>query len=141
MGVVTVGVQAGRGLSDFGHAHTHPQEVEAIGTVAHSCQGTGMAGDLTPEASMRIELERRKEAFTYLAVGICIMVVALVFLAMGAIYQDIPVMAGPFVVILVGMYLYNKGHHSRVQIMAIEQRLAGMTAGQTTVSAHADTKS
>lgn len=101
-----------------------------------------MPTELTPESSIRQELERRKDAFTYLALGICIMVVALVFLAIGALEQDIWAMAGSFVVILVGLYLYNKGHHGRVQIRALEHRLASLTpeSGPASVSVRSDTK-
>lgn len=91
---------------------------------------------------MRQELEKHKDAFTYLAIGICIMVVGLIFLAIGALIEDILTMAGSFVVILVGLYLYDRGHHGRVRIRAIEHALAGIApaSGPSFVTGRADTK-
>jgi predicted nucleic acid-binding Zn ribbon protein len=97
---------------------------------------------MTAESRIRYELERRKDAFTLLALGICIMVVALVFLAIFALSGDIPTMAGSFVVVLLGLFLYNKGHQGRVQIRALEHQLAalGKAPGQASASVQPSTK-
>jgi len=97
---------------------------------------------MTAESRIRLEIERRKDAFTYLALGICIMVVALMFFAIFAFSGDIPTMAGSFVAILVGLFLYNRGHQGRVQIRALEQQLAalGKAPAQASVSAPPSTK-
>ena len=101
-----------------------------------------MPDEMTAESRIRQELERRKDAFTLLALGICIMVVALIFLAIFAVEEDIVAMAGSFVVVLLGLFLYNKGHRGRVQVRALEQQLAAMgkTPGQASASAQPSTK-
>ena len=97
---------------------------------------------MTVESRIRLEIERRKDAFTYLALGICIMVVALIFLAIFAWEGDIPTMAGSFVVVLLGLILYNKGHQGRVQVRALEHQLAtlGGAPGQASASVQPSTK-
>ena len=101
-----------------------------------------MPEEMTAESRIRYELERRKDAFTLLALGICIMVVALVFLAIFALSGDIPTMAGSFVVVLLGLFLYNKGHQGRVQVRALEHQLAalGNAPGQASASGRPSTK-
>lgn len=101
-----------------------------------------MPDEMTAESRIRLEMERRKDAFTYLALGICIMVVALIFLAIFAWSEDILPMAVSFVVVLLGLFLYNKGHQGRVQIRVLEQQLAalGEAPSQTSVSAPPSTK-
>jgi predicted nucleic acid-binding Zn ribbon protein len=97
---------------------------------------------MTAESRIRQEIERRKDAFTLLALGICVMVVALIFLVIFLAGENIPAMAGSFVVILVGLFLYNKGHHGRVQVRVLEQQLAalGKAPGQAPASAQPSTK-
>ena len=101
-----------------------------------------MPDEMTAESRIRYEIERRKEAFTYLALGICIMVVALVFMAIFAWSGDILPMVGAFVVILIGLFLYNKGHQGRVQVRALEYQLSAMAKapGQASASAKPSTK-
>jgi hypothetical protein len=98
--------------------------------------------EMTAESRIRQELERRKDAFTLLALGICVMVVALIFLAIFAVGGDIVAMAGSFIVVLLGLFLYNKGHQGRVQVRALEQQLAalGKAPGQAYASAQPSTK-
>jgi len=98
--------------------------------------------EMTAESRIRLEIERRKDAFTYLALGICIMVVALVFLAIFAWSGDILAMAGSFVVVLLGLFLYNKGHQGRVQVRALEHQLAtlGNAPGQASASPQSSKK-
>jgi predicted nucleic acid-binding Zn ribbon protein len=97
---------------------------------------------MTAEARIRHELERRKDAFTLLALGICVMVVALIFLAIFAVGGDIVAMAGSFVVVLLGLFIYSKGHQGRVQVRGLEQQLAalGKTPGQASASVQPSTK-
>jgi hypothetical protein len=85
-----------------------------------------MPDEMTAESRIRMEIERRKDAFTYLASGISIMVVALIFFAIFSFEGDIPTMAGSFVVILLGLFLYSKGHQGRVQIRALEYQLSAL---------------
>ncbi len=101
-----------------------------------------MPDEITAESRIRQEIERRKDAFTYLALGICIMVVALIFLAIFAWSGDIPTMAGSFVVVLLGLFLYNKGHQGRVQVRALEYQLSAMgkAPGQASASVPPSTK-
>ena len=101
-----------------------------------------MPDEMTAESRIRLELERRKDAFTLLALGICVMVVALIFLAIFAVEGDIVAMAGSFVVVLLGLFLYSKGHQGRVQVRALEQQLAalGKAPGQASASARPSTK-
>jgi uncharacterized membrane protein len=101
-----------------------------------------MPDEMTAESRIRQEIERRKGAFTLLALGICIMVVALAFLAIFAWSGDIVAMAGSFVVMLVGLFLYNKGHQGRVQVRVLEQQLAAMgkAPGQASPSGQTSTK-
>jgi len=101
-----------------------------------------MPDEMTTEARIRQEIARRKDAFTYLALGICIMVVALAFLAVFALAGDIPTMVGSFVMILVGLLVYNRGHQGRVQIRALEYQLAAMprTPGQPPAPGQPNTK-
>jgi len=97
---------------------------------------------MTAESRIRLEIERRKDAFTYLALGICIMVVALIFLAIFAWSGDILTMAGSFVVVLLGLFLYSKGHQGRLQVRALEHQLAtlGSAPGQAPASWQPSTK-
>jgi predicted nucleic acid-binding Zn ribbon protein len=97
---------------------------------------------MTAESRIRQEIERRRDAFTLLALGICVMIVALVFLAMFAWSGNILPMAGAFVVVLLGLFLYNKGHQGRVQVRVLEQQLAalGRAPGQAPASAQPSTK-
>jgi predicted nucleic acid-binding Zn ribbon protein len=98
--------------------------------------------DRTAESMIRHEIERRREAFTFLALGICIMVVALIFLGIFAWSGDIIPMAGSFVVVLLGLFLYNKGHQGRVQVRALEHQLAtlGAVPGQASPPGQSSTK-
>jgi len=98
--------------------------------------------EMTAEARIRQEIERRKDAFTLLALGICIMVVALIFFAIFAWSGDIPTMVGSFVVLLLGLLLYNRGHQGRVQVRALEHQLASMgkAPGQAPMSGQSSTK-
>jgi predicted nucleic acid-binding Zn ribbon protein len=101
-----------------------------------------MPEEMSAESRIRQEIDRRKDAFTYLALGICIMVVALVFLAIFALEESIPTMAGSFVVVLIGLFIYNKGHQARVQIRALEYQLSNLpkAPGQASESGQQSTK-
>lgn len=89
-----------------------------------------MASDMSAESRIRMEIERNKIAFTYLALGMCVMVVALVFLTVFAIEASLPAMGGAFVVLVVGLLLYEKGVRGRTVVRALENQLSTM-AGPT----------
>ncbi len=83
-----------------------------------------MASDMSAESRIRMEIERNKIAFTYLALGICIMVVALVFLTVFALTGGLFAMAGAFVVLVIGLLLYERGVRGRTLVRALESQLS-----------------
>ncbi len=88
------------------------------------------------ETRIRMELERNKTAFTYLALGICIMVVALVFMVVFVLTSGLYAMSGAFVMLLVGLLIYERGVRGRTLVRALEQQLASVAgpAGQAVAS-------
>jgi hypothetical protein len=92
---------------------------------------------MSVESGIRTEIERHRVAFTYLALGISIMVVALIFLVVFALTGGLYAMTGAFVVLVLGVLLYERGVRGRTLVRALEHQLAslvgpaGMAAAQT----------
>ena len=105
-------------------------------------RGILVPDEMTAESRIRQELERRKDAFTLLALGICTMVVALVFIVIFAVGQAITPMAGSFAIFLIGLFLYSKGHQGRVRVRELEYQLAslGKAPGQASATVKPSTK-
>lgn len=75
-----------------------------------------------------MEIDKNKEAFTYLALGISVMVVALVFLTVFALSGGIYAMTGSFVVLVIGLLLYEKGVKGRAVVRTLEAQLASVSS-------------